>query len=81
MLPIILIGKYIMAKIRNPKFIRYDLEIPELKKTISYRAMKVGEQKALLTAIEMKDPRSIINSVVDIIWHIVTGKQIGRAHV
>lgn len=56
-----------MSSIRTPKAIRYDLHIDELGKTISYRALKVGEQKALLTAMGMKDAQAIVNSIVDII--------------
>lgn len=56
-----------MSVIRTPKEIRYDLPIEELGKTISYRALKVGEQKSLLTAIGMKDAKAMINSIVDIV--------------
>lgn len=56
-----------MSSIRTPKSIRYDLPIEELNKTIYYRALKVGEQKALLTAMGMKDAKALINSIVDIV--------------
>lgn len=56
-----------MTKLRNPKHLYYDLDIPEISKTIKYRAMKVGEAKAILTAVEMKDPKAVINSIVDIV--------------
>ena len=60
--------------LRNPKDIRFSLEIPELKKTISYRALKVGEQKTLLTVLELKDARAIINAIVDIVGAITFGE-------
>lgn len=53
--------------IRTPKSIRYDLHIKELDKTISYRALKVGEQKTLLTTISMKDPKALVNCIIDIV--------------
>lgn len=56
-----------MSKIRNPKSIRHDLTIQELGKTISIRALKVGEQKALLTAMGLKDAKALINCIVDIV--------------
>jgi hypothetical protein len=60
--------------IRNPQSIRYSLDLPELKKTISYRALKVGEQKILLTVLELKDARAIINAVIDIVEGITFGE-------
>lgn len=60
--------------LRNPKSIRHDLELPELNKTISYRPLNVGEQKALLTAIELKEARTIINCIVDIVSAITFGE-------
>jgi hypothetical protein len=63
-----------MTKLRNPTLIRYDLDIQELGKTIKYRAMKVGEQKTILTAVEMKDPKAVINSITDIVQNITDGE-------
>lgn len=60
--------------IRNPQSIRFSLELPELNKTISYRALKVGEQKNLLTVLELKDARAIINTIVDIVEGITFGE-------
>ncbi|USV40832.1 baseplate hub protein [Xanthomonas phage BUDD] len=60
--------------LRTPQAIRFSLEIPELKKTISYRALKVGEQKKLLTVLELKDAAAIINTIVDIIDGITLGE-------
>ncbi len=60
--------------IRSPSSIRYNLEIPELKKSVSYRALKVGEQKNLLTALEFKDARAIINTIVDIVKGVTFGE-------
>lgn len=63
-----------MSSIRTPKSIRYDLPIDELKRTVTYRALKVGEQKALLTAIGMKNPQAMINSIVDIVSDCTFGE-------
>jgi hypothetical protein len=63
-----------MAKLRNPTLIRYDLELKELNKTIKYRAMKVGEQKTILTAVEMRDPKAVINCITDIVQNITEGE-------
>lgn len=60
--------------LRTPNAIRFTLDIPELKKTINFRALKVGEQKKLLTVLELKDPRAIINTIVDIIDGITFGE-------
>lgn len=60
--------------LRVPASIRYSLEIPELNKTISYRALKVGEQKNLLTVLELKDPTAMINTIVDIVRGITFGE-------
>ncbi|WEM34324.1 baseplate hub protein [Xanthomonas phage X1] len=60
--------------LRTPAPIRFSLEIPELNKTISYRALKVGEQKSLLTVLELKDASAIINTIVDIIDGITFGE-------
>lgn len=62
-----------MSKIRKVEGVRYSLEIPELKKTISYRAMKVGENKALLTALELKDESALVNTLVDIVGKCTFG--------
>lgn len=46
---------------------KYNLEIPELKKTIKYRPFLAGEHKILLTAIEFKDEDALVNALVDIV--------------
>lgn len=60
--------------LRKPKGIVYDLELPELKRTIQYRAFKVGEQKELLTCIAMKDEVALINKIVSIVEACTFGK-------
>lgn len=60
--------------LRNPSSARFTLELPEIKKTISYRALKVGEQKNLLTVMELQDAKGIINAIVDIVDGITFGE-------
>ena len=59
-----------MSKLRKVDGVRYDLEIPELGKTIHYRAFKVGEHKTLLQSMEFKDDKAIINTLVDLIARV-----------
>ena len=63
-----------MSKLRKVDGVRYDLEIPELGKTIHYRAFKVGEHKTLLQAMEFKDDKAIINTLVDLIQACTFGE-------
>jgi len=49
------------------KVSKYNLEIPELGRTIKYRPFLTGEHKILLTAIEFKDEIALINALVDIV--------------
>jgi hypothetical protein len=43
---------------------RYELTIPSTGNTIKYRPFLVKEQKNLLIALESKDPKNILNSVL-----------------
>lgn len=53
--------------LRNPKQIRYTVHLDELDKDVSYRALKVGEQKSLLTIMQLNDPQAMVNSLIDIV--------------
>lgn len=56
-----------MSNLRKVEGLYYDLDLPEVKKSIKYRAMKVKETKILLTAIEMHDENATVNAVLDIV--------------
>lgn len=53
--------------LKKVETLRYELRIDELDKTISYRGFKHGEQKILLTALELKDPGALVNAILDIV--------------
>lgn len=56
-----------MSKLRKVDGLYYDLDLPDVNKSVKYRAMKVKETKILLTAIEMKDENGTVNAVLDIV--------------
>lgn len=60
--------------LRTPQTIRYNLELTEINKRISYRALTVGEQKTLLMAIELKEPHAIVNTLADIVRAVTFGE-------
>lgn len=43
------------------------MTLPDTDTEISYRGFTVGEQKALLQAIELKDQQALVNTIVDVV--------------
>ncbi len=56
-----------MSKLRKVDGLFYDLDLPDINKSLKYRAMKVKETKILLTAIEMHDENATVNAILDIV--------------
>jgi len=50
----------------------YDLIIPSMKKSVSFRPFLVKEEKILLMALESDDQKQILNTVIDTIKACVT---------
>jgi len=50
----------------------YDLVIPSMKKSVSFRPFLVKEEKILLMALESDDQKQILNTVIDTIKACVT---------
>lgn len=67
-----------MSSLRTPQALRYKVYVEELKRNIDYRGMRVGEQKALLTAIEMKEPQTLISSIIDIVSDCVFDEDVSK---
>lgn len=49
------------------KNLKHTINIAELKKDVKFRAMQIGEQKLLITAIEMGDENALVNAIIDIV--------------
>jgi hypothetical protein len=60
--------------LRKVEGIYFNLPLPEIKKTIQYRAFKVGETKNLLTALELKDQDAIVTVILDLVEAATRGK-------
>ena len=73
-----------LPKISTPT---YELTLPSNNKKIKFCPFLVREEKILLLALEAqennKEPniKDITNTIQEVVEGIVTGKQIGRAHV
>jgi hypothetical protein len=62
-----------LPKIATPT---YELEIPSLKKTISFRPFLVKEEKILIIAMESQDNKQIANAVKTVISNCILTKGI-----
>lgn len=60
-----------LPKLENPT---YDIEVPSLKRKVSFRPFLVKEEKVLMMAQESKDEKRILKTVKDIISACSFGK-------
>jgi len=56
--------------------IKYELELPISKRSITVRPWLVGEEKALMIAKESKNPQEIANAIVNILTNCAFGENI-----
>ena len=52
---------------------RYEMIVPSTKQAVKFRPFLVKEQKVLLVAFESKDPKQILNSMLDCLGTCVQG--------
>ena len=57
---------------------KYEMIVPSTKKAVKYRPFLVKEQKVLLVAFESKDPKQILNSMLDCLATCVQGVNVNN---